>query len=75
LSLIGELEEQIEDEDTQRRLELARNYIASASNNIGGASFNRQFAKAMGIIASVAVARGHDELAGQAIELGGEVHG
>jgi hypothetical protein len=70
LELIGTLEEEVDDSTSQ--LETARVHLAQAGQKVDTAGFDRQFSKAMGLIASVAVSNGHDELAEDALQLGGD---
>jgi len=71
LKVLTTLEEQTEADDVQPQLEQARNHLAKASREIGTAQFDRSFTKAMGMTSSVAVANEDDELAEDALELGG----
>lgn len=74
LRVLNELEDRIEDE-TNPRLELARSRMANASQHIGSARFEKEFTKAMGVIGSVAVTNGYDNLANDALEIGGDGDG
>lgn len=76
LALLAELEQRVGDDDAQPQLEAARSEIASASRHIeSGARFERDFSKAMGMVASVAVSHGYDDLAEDALEIGGDNYG
>jgi len=72
LTVISELEEYVDDENYYLQLEQARTYVAEASRHIENAGFERSFSKAMGYASSVAVANGHDDLAADALKLGGD---
>lgn len=70
LTVVAELEEQVGDSSSQ--LETARVHLAQAGRKVDTAGFDRQFSKAMGLTASVAVSNGHDDLAKDALQLGGD---
>jgi|APHM01.1.fsa_nt_gi hypothetical protein len=70
LIIISELEEQIDDRSP--RLEEARVQLAQASKEVRSPGFERHFSKSMGMASSVAVDSGNDELAEDALGLGGE---
>lgn len=70
LTVVAELEEQVD--DTSPRLETARAHLAQAGQKVDTAGFDRQFSKAMGLTASVAVSNGYDDLAEDALQLGGD---
>jgi hypothetical protein len=73
LKVLTTLEERVEsDSDVRPQLEQVRSYLAKASREVGTTGFDRSFSKAMGIASSVAVADGYDELAEEALELGGD---
>jgi formylmethanofuran dehydrogenase subunit B len=72
LTVISTLEERVDDDNYYPQLNQARTYVAEASRHVGTAGFNRIFSKAMGYASSVAVANGHDDLAEDALELGGD---
>jgi len=72
LTVISTLEENIDDDSLHSQLEEARNYIAQASRHVGTAVFENKFSKAIGMASSVAITTGHDELAAEALNLGGE---
>jgi len=74
LAVISALEERVDDNNYYPQLEQARTYVAEASRHIDTPGFDRSFSKAMGFASSVAVANGHDDLAEDALELGGEEH-
>jgi hypothetical protein len=69
LRLIRDLEQQV---DSSPRLESARIHLAGSGRQIGTAGFSGRFSKAMGMISSIAVANGYDDLAEEALELGGD---
>lgn len=71
LRIISELENCVDDSDYRPQLEQARTYIATASRQVETAGFDRDFSKAMGMASSVAVGNGYDELAEDAMKLGG----
>ena len=70
LIVVTELEEQVD--HSSWPLETARVHLAHAGQKVDTAGFDRQFSKAMGLIASVAVSNGHDDLAEDALQLGGD---
>lgn len=70
LELIETLEEQVDDSSSQ--LETARVHLAQAGQKVDTAGFDRQFSKAIGLITSVAVSHGYDDLAEDALKLGGD---
>lgn len=73
LKILTTLEERVEsDSDVQPQLEQVRSYLAKASKEVGTTGFDRSFSKAMGMASSVAVVNGDDELAEDALELGGD---
>ncbi|WP_152024083.1 hypothetical protein [Natronomonas moolapensis] len=73
LEVLTALEGRVESgSDVQPQLEQVRSYLAKASREVGTAEFDRSFSKAMGMASSVAVANGDDELAEDALELGGD---
>ena len=72
LAVVSALEERVDDSDYYPQLEQARSYVAEASRHIGSAGFDRSFSKGMGFASSVAVANGYDELAEDALKLGGD---
>lgn len=72
LTVISELEERVGDNNYYPQLNEARTYLAEASRHVETAGFNRSFSKAMGFASSVAVANGHDDLAEDALKLGGD---
>jgi hypothetical protein len=71
LAIVSELEEQTDD-DSSPRLEQARSHLAQAGQKIGTSEFDRRFSKAMGLASSVAVSYGQDDLAEDALKLGGD---
>ena len=71
LSVVSELDEQTADEDACPQLEQARSYLAQAGRNVGKSGFACSFRKAMGVASSVVVTHGYDELAEDALEIGG----
>ena len=71
LVIVAELEEQVDD-DSSPQLGLARSQLAQAGRKISASRFDNMFSKAMGVASSVAVANGEDELAEDALELGGD---
>lgn len=71
LTIITELEELVENDEFLPQLEQARSYLAKASREIKTAGFESSFSKSMGIASSVAVANGYDDLAEDALKLGG----
>jgi len=71
LRILTALGKQIEDDDVQPQLDQARSHLAKASREVGTAGFDRSFSKAMGMVSSVAVANGYDELAEDALKVGG----
>lgn len=71
LAIVSELEEQTDD-DSSPQLEQARSHLAQAGQKIGTSGFDRRFSKAMGLASSVAVSYGHDDLAEDALKLGGD---
>ena len=72
LKLVSELEVQVgENDDTQPQLEQARSYLAKASREVETAGFEQSFSKAMGVASSVAIANECDNLAEDALGLGG----
>ena len=72
LAVVSALEERVDDDNYYPQLEQARTYVAEASRHIETAGFDRSFSKAMGYASSVAVANGHDDLAADALKLGGD---
>ena len=73
LTLISELEAQVgENKDIRPQLEQARSYLAKASREIETAGFEESFSKAMGVASSVAIANECDNLAEDALGLGGD---
>jgi len=74
-NVITELEERIDDEDAQPQLGAARSHIANACQGVNNVEFDREFPKAMGMVASVAVSYGHDDLAETAMKVGGDGNG
>jgi hypothetical protein len=71
LVIVAELEEQT-DNDSSPQLDQARSYLAQAGQKITTSGFDSQFSKAMGLASSVAIAHEDDELAEDALELGGD---
>ncbi len=71
LAVVSELEERTETEGSPR-LEQTRSCLVRAGKEIGTPEFDRRFSKAMGLASSIAVANGDDELAEDALELGGD---
>ena len=69
LRLIRDLEQQV---NSSQRLETARMHLAGSGRQIGTAGFSSRFSKAMGLTASVAVSHGYDDLAEDALQLGGD---
>ena len=74
LAVVSALEERVDDNNYHPQLEQTRSYVAEASRHVDTPGFDRSFSKAMGFASSVAVANGHDDLAEDALELGGEEH-
>jgi hypothetical protein len=70
LVIVAELEEQTDD-DSSPQLEQAWSYLAQAGQKISTSGFDSRFSKAMGMASSVAVANGYDEIADDALKLGG----
>jgi hypothetical protein len=71
--LVSELESQVsENNDAQLQLEEARSYLAKASRDVESAGFEQGFLKAMGVASGVAIANECDDLAEDALGLGGE---
>jgi hypothetical protein len=70
LVIVAELEEQTDD-DSSPQLE-QRSYLAQAGQKISTSEFDRRFFKAMGLASSVAVSYGQDDLAEDALKLGGD---
>ena len=69
MSLLTEMEEK-GDNDSQR-LSMARSHLSSACQSTNGSVyFDREFAEAVGLIASEATERGYDEISEAALELG-----
>jgi hypothetical protein len=71
LVIVAELEEQTDD-DSSPQLEQARSYLAQAGQKISTSEFDRRFFKTMGLASSVAVSYGQDDLAEDALKLGGD---
>lgn len=75
LKLISELEAQVgENKDIRPQLEQARSYLAKASREVETAGFEESFSKAMGVASSVAIANECDDLAEDALGLGGGMY-
>ncbi len=51
-----------------------RSYLARASEHVGSNWMEEQFKKSMGLAASIALNHGHDDLAEEAMTLGGEIN-
>jgi hypothetical protein len=72
LKILTTLEERVEsDSDLRPQLEQARSYLAKASREVETAGFEQSFSKAMGVASSVAIANECDNLAEDALGLGG----
>ena len=73
--LVSELEAQVgENNDTQPQLEQARICLAEASRKVETPGFKQSFSEAMGIASSVAIANECDDLAEDALGLGGGMY-
>jgi len=72
LEIVTQLEDRVDDDDLQPQLHAARSYLAGASRQVETAGLEREFAKAMGYAASVALNCEYDDLAEDALDLGGE---
>ena len=72
LRILTTLEERTKEDDIQPQLEQARSHLAKANREVDTAGFDRSFSQAMGVASSVAVANEYDELAEDALELGGD---
>ncbi|WP_436931247.1 hypothetical protein [Halosimplex halobium] len=72
LQVVTQLEDRVDDDDDlQPQLRAARSYLAEASRQVETAGLEREFSKAMGYAASVALNSEHDDLAEDALDLGG----
>lgn len=72
LEIVRELEDRVEDENLMPQLHASRSYLAEASRQVETAGLEREFTKSMGYAASVALNCEHDDLAEDALDLGGE---
>ncbi|MDL0145939.1 hypothetical protein [Halobacterium salinarum] len=72
LKILSEVEAQIDDDNARPQVEQARIYLSKASRNVKRKGFSREFSEAMGLISSIAVSHGHDDLAEEALRLGSE---
>lgn len=75
LRILSELEEKIDDNDVRPQLEKARIHLAEASRKVETKGFSRDFSKAIGLVSSIAVSHGHDDLAEDVLRLGKDYQG
>ncbi|WP_226040343.1 hypothetical protein [Natrinema sp. DC36] len=77
LDIVLRLNERIEDDEDNNvsvRMNEVRSYLARASEHVGSNWMEEQFKKSMGLAASIALNHGHDDLAEEAMTLGGEIN-
>lgn len=75
LQILSELEDNIDEQnDEYRQIKYTKDVLSTACNNVGTMGGNQKIERAVGRIAGIAIRCGHDNLAQNALEIGGELH-